>query len=304
MAVKMGVKTGWRARSLWSELLAEFFGTFVLLAFGAGVVAVAVVGLPESGRTTTIFAGAGGWLLITWGWAMAVAMAVYVAGGVTGAHLNPAVTLAFAVKGDFTWAKVLPYWSAQVAGGFAGAALAYADYVPAIDMWNSAHGVLSRAASGGMTTFSIFATFPARYYGANMLGPLLDQIIGTFFLLLFVLAIIDSMNVGVKANLAPFMVGMAVAAIGMSFGTGAGYAINPARDFGPRLFCWLTGWGANAFPGPHGYWWVPIAGPLAGGPLAVVLYKFFIADTLTAKVAAAPEAHNTEVVASEEAAGE
>lgn len=285
--MKIGVKTGWRACSIWSELLAEFFGTFVMLAFGAGVVAVAVVGLPESGRTPAIFAGAGDWLLITWGWAMAVAMAVYVAGGVSGAHLNPAVTVAFAVKGDFPWAKVLPYSGAQIAGTFAGAALAYADYVPAIDMWNVAHNVVTRADPGGMTTFSIFATFPAHYYGASMLGPLFDQIVGTFFLLVFVLAIIDSMNVGVKANLAPFMVGMAVAAIGMSFGTGAGYAINPARDLGPRFFCWLMGWGSNAFPGPYGYWWVPIVGPLIGAPLGVVLYKFFIADTLSAKAAGA-----------------
>jgi glycerol uptake facilitator protein len=283
MTVKAGVKTGWRARSIWSELLAEFLGTFILLAFGAGVVAVAVVGLPESGRTPTIFAGAGDWLLITWGWAMAVTMAVYVAGGVSGAHINPAVSVAFAVKGDFPWAKVLPYAGAQIAGAFAGAALAYADYAPAIDMWNGAHQVLSRADPAGMTTFSIFATFPAAYYGSNPLGPLFDQIIGTFFLLLFVLAIIDSMNTAVKANLAPFMVGMAVAAIGMSFGTGAGYAINPARDFGPRLFCWLMGWGPNAFPGPHGYWWVPIAGPLIGATLGVVLYRFFIADTLAAR---------------------
>ena len=286
--MKIGVKTGWRARSIWSELLAEFFGTFVLLAFGAGVVALAVVGLPESGRTPTIFAGAGDWLLITWGWAMAVAMAVYVAGGVTGAHINPAVTFALAVKGDFPWAKVLPYSGAQVAGAFAGAALAYADYAPAIDMWNAAHDVVTRAGPGGMTTFSIFATFPAHYYGASMLGPLFDQIIGTFFLMVFVLAIVDSVNVGVKANLAPFMVGMAVAAIGMSFGTGAGYAINPARDLGPRLFCWLTGWGTNALPGPYSYWWVPIVGPLVGAPLGVVLYKFFIADTLSAKAAGAP----------------
>ena len=285
--MKIGVKTGWRAQSLWSELLAEFFGTFVLLAFGAGVVAVAVVGLPESGRTPAIFAGAGDWLLITWGWAMAVAMAVYVAGGVTGAHLNPAVTLAFAVKGDFPWAKVLPYSGAQIAGAFGGAALVYADYAPAIEMWNEANKVVSRADPGGMTTFSIFATFPAHYYGANLLGPLFDQIVATFFLLLFVLAIIDSMNVGVKANLAPFMVGMAVAAIGMSFGTGSGYAINPARDFGPRLFCWLMGWGTNAFPGPYGYWWVPVIGPLIGAPLGVVLYKFFIADTLSAKASGA-----------------
>ena len=299
MTVKMGVKTGWRAQSIWSELLAEFFGTFVLLAFGAGVVAVAVVGLTESGRTPTIFAGAAGWLLITWGWAMAVTMAVYVAGGVTGAHINPAVTFAFAVKGDFRWAKVLPDWAAQVAGGFAGAALVYADYGPAINLWNGTHDVMSRADPGGMTTFSIFATFPAHYYGLNMLGPLFDQIVGTFFLLLFVLAIIDSMNVGVKANLAPFMVGMAVAAIGMSFGTGAGYAINPARDFGPRLFCWLMGWGSNAFPGPHDYWWVPIIGPLVGGPLGVVLYKFFIADTLAARAACAPADESAAVDATE-----
>jgi glycerol uptake facilitator protein len=290
--VKVGVKTGWRARNLRTELLAEFFATFVMLAFGAGVVAVAVVGLPESGRTPAIFAGAGDWLLITWGWAMAVTMAIYVAGGVTGAHLNPAVTFALAVKGDFPWRKVLPYSGAQVAGALAGVALVYADYVPAIDMWNSAHSVAMRAAPGGMTTFSIFATFPAHYYGSGLLGPLFDQIVGTFFLLVCVLAIIDSMNVGVKANLAPFMVGMAVAAIGMSFGTGSGYAINPARDFGPRVFCWLMGWGPNAFPGPNGYWWVPILGPLVGAPLGAVAYRFFIADTLSAKTnsaAAVPE---------------
>ncbi|HEV2269262.1 MAG TPA: MIP family channel protein [Steroidobacteraceae bacterium] len=300
--MKMGVKTGWRARSIWGELLAEFFGTFVLLAFGAGVVAVAVVGLPESGRTPTIFAAAGDWLLITWGWAMAVTMAVYVAGGVTGAHINPAVTFALAVKGDFPWAKVLPYSGAQVAGAFTGAALAYADYVPAINMWNAAHAVISRADPAGMTTFSIFATFPAHYYGANLLWPLFDQIVGTCFLLVFVLAIVDATNVGVKANLAPFMVGMAVAAIGMSFGTGAGYAINPARDFGPRLFCWLLGWGTNAFPGPYGYWWVPIIGPLAGAPLGVVLYKSFIADTLAAKATSAAPAAGADISA-EEAVG-
>jgi glycerol uptake facilitator protein len=283
--MRIGIKTGWRAHSVWSELLAEFFGTFVLIAFGAGVVALAVVGLPESGRTPTIFAAAGDWLLITWGWAMAVTMAVYVAGGVTGAHINPAVTVSLAVKGDFPWTKVLPYSAAQVAGAFAGAAVAYADYAPAIDRWNAAHNVVARADPGGMTTFSIFATFPAHYYGASMLGPLFDQIVGTFFLMLFVLAIIDSLNVGVKSNLAPFMVGMAVAAIGMSFGTGSGYAINPARDLGPRFFCWLLGWGTNAFPGPFGYWWVPIIGPLIGGPLGVAAYKFFIADTLSARTA-------------------
>jgi glycerol uptake facilitator protein len=262
------------------ELLSEFLGTFVLIAFGAGCVAVAVVGLTESGRTTVIFSGAGGWLLITWGWAIAVAMGVYVGGGISGAHLNPAVTLAFAVRGDFPWRKVFPYWVAQIIGAFAGAAIVYLDYHTGIDAWNAANHVVSRADPSGLTTFSIFATFPAKYFGSNMIGPFIDQVIGTGFLVLLILAITDTKNLGVQANLGPFIVGLAVAAIGMSFGTGAGYAINPARDFGPRVFMFLEGWGANAFPGPFGYFWVPILGPLVGGAIAPFIYDWFIGATL------------------------
>ncbi|MCW8305414.1 aquaporin family protein [Acidiphilium sp. PA] len=280
---RMGVKSGWRATSIYAEMIAEFLGCIVLIAFGAGVVAVAVVGLTESGRTAVIFNGAGGWLLITWGWAFAVTLAVYVAGGVTGAHLNPAVSLAFAVKGDFPWRKVLPYWVAQIAGCFVGAALVYADYFRAIDAWNAAHHVASYAAKGGLTTFSIFATFPASYLGAHMGLALLDQIIGTFFLLLFILAISDNLNLSPQSNMGPFLVGIAVAAIGMSYGVDAGYAINPARDFGPRLFTWVAGWGPNAFPGPHGYWWVPVLGPMIGAVLAVYVYKWAIGLTLVAR---------------------
>ncbi|PSR26551.1 MAG: aquaporin [Sulfobacillus thermosulfidooxidans] len=272
-------KTGWRATT-WGELLAEYLGTLVLLAFGAGSVAVAVVGLTMSGRTIVIFQGAGGWLLITWGWAMAVVMGVYVAGGVTGAHINPAVTLAMALRKVFPWKKVIPYWIAQTLGAFSGAAIVYIDYYKAINAWNIAHHVVSRASSGGLTTFSIFATFPAAYFHNQLFGPFFDQVIGTFFLILFVLAITDSKNLGVQGNMGPFIVGMAVAAIGMSFGVDAGYAINPARDFGPRLFTWLMGWGRNAFPGPYGYWWVPIAGPLVGSVIGVYVYKYFIELTL------------------------
>ncbi|GAB0115714.1 MIP/aquaporin family protein [Acidisoma sp. C75] len=284
-APRFGIKHGWRAKSVWSELLSEFLGCLVLIAFGDGVVAVAVAGLTESGRTLVIFQGAGGWLLITWGWAMAVVMAVYVAGGVSGAHLNPAVTLAFATKGDFPWRKVVPYWAAQIAGCFTGAALVMLDYFKAINAWNMGHHVVDRASAAGLTTFSIFATFPASYLGGQLGLAFVDQLLGTFFLVLFVLAIIDGTNTGPQSNMGPFMVGMAVAAIGMSFGVDAGYAINPARDFGPRLFAWLAGWGPNAFPGLQGYWWVPILGPMAGGVLAIYVYKWFIADTLSARAA-------------------
>jgi glycerol uptake facilitator protein len=272
----------WRS-GLGGELLAEFLGTFVLLCFGAGVVAVAVVGLTMSGRTSVIFDGAGGWLLITWGWAMAVVLGVYVAGGVSGAHINPAVSLAFAVKGDLPWNKLLPYWGAQVAGAFVAAALVYLDYFTSIDAYNAAHHVISRSDPGGLATYSIFATFPTPTVGANMFLPFIDQIIGTFFLLLVIFAISDSKNIGPQSNLGPFIVGLVVAAIGMSFGTNAGYAINPARDFGPRVFTYLAGWGPNAFPGPNGYWWVPILGPLVGAAIAPFVYEGFIAATLRAR---------------------
>ncbi len=282
MARAQSTKVGWRA-TVWGELLSEFLGTMVLIAFGTGVVAVAVVGLTESGRTLVIFQGAGGWLLITWGWAMAVVMGIYVAGGISGAHLNPAVSLALAIKGAFPWKKVLPYAFAQIAGAFVGAALVYLDYHQAIDAWNLAHHVASRGAPAGLTTFSIFATFGAAYFHGSLVGPLIDQILGTFFLVLFVLAITDSNNSGVQGNMAPFIVGMAVAAIGMSFGVDAGYAINPARDLGPRLFTYLMGWGQNAFPGPNGYWWVPIVGPLVGGAIAPLVYTFAIEKTILAR---------------------
>jgi glycerol uptake facilitator protein len=277
---------GWR-RGLGGELLSEFLGTLVLIAFGTGCVAVAVAGLTMSGRTSVIFAGAGGWLLITWGWAMAVVMGVYVAGGVSGAHINPAITLAFAIRRTFPWSKVVPYWIAQVAGSFTGAALVYADYYQAINAWNAANHVALRLDPGGLTTFSIFATFPAKYFGGNMTGPLIDQIVGTALLVLLVLAIIDTRNLAVQANLGPFIIGLVVAAIGMSFGVGAGYAINPARDLGPRLFTFLEGWGPNAFPGPAGYWWVPIVGPLIGGAIAPFIYEWFIGATLARRKQAA-----------------
>jgi len=132
-------RTVGRIAGTWGECLAEFFGTFILIVFGDGVVAMAVAALPGSGRTsgpTVIFDAAGDWLLITLGWGFAVCMGVYVAGGVSGAHINPAVTLAFAVRRKFAWVKVLPYWGAQVFGAFVGAALVWLVYDNAINQFN------------------------------------------------------------------------------------------------------------------------------------------------------------------------
>ena len=137
---------------------------------------------------------------------------------------------------------------------------------------------ITRGSLGGAADST--PTFPAPYFGSSMIGPLIDQIVGTAFLLMFVLALTDERNQPPRSNLAPLLVGLAVAAIGMSFGANAGYAINPARDFGPRVFAWLAGWGQVAIPGIHNYLWVPIVGPFVGGVLGAIVYDIFIRDVL------------------------
>jgi len=271
---------GWRAGVL-GECLAEFLGTLVLIAFGTGVVAMAVAALNQSGRGTQAFAAGGDWLLITCGWAAAVTLGVYVAGGVSGAHLNPALTVALALRRGFPWAKVLPYTVAQVAGAFVGAALVYVNYADAIRAFEASQHIV-RGTMSGAATVGIFVTGPAPYYGGSFTGPFIDQLLGTALLVLGVFAITDERNQPPKSNLAPIVVGVLVAAIGMSFGANAGYAINPARDFGPRLLAWLAGWGPAAFSG-GGFWWVPIVGPMVGGVVGALAYDVCVGQILVAR---------------------
>jgi len=281
----VGRKSGWRA-TVWGEYLAEFFGTFVLIFLGDAVVATVVAALNQSGRGTQIWSSgaAGDWLFVNFGWAFAVAFAVYVAGGISGAHLNPAVTLSFALKRGFPWSKVPGFIAAQTLGAFVAAALVYAVYKGAIDSYERVHHV-TRGQSNSVATYSIFATFPAPYLH-NVVGPVLDQIVGTAVLVGLIFAVVDELNQPVRSNLAPYIVGMVVFMVGAAVGPNAGYAINPARDFGPRIFAVIAGYGKIAFPGDYGnintYFWIPIIGPFIGGPLGAYLYDFFIRDTLVA----------------------
>ena len=272
------------------ELAAECVGTFILICFGDGVVAMAVAALNQSGRGTEIFQASGDWLLIGWGWGFAVAFAVYVAGGISGAHINPAVTLAFAARRGFPWRKVPGYIAAQLVGAFLGAMLVYIVYKGAIDSYERANHIV-RGDANSVPTYSIFATFPAKYFG-TWLGPFIDQVVGTAFLVAFVFAVVDEVNQPVRANLAPIVVGFVVVAVGISFGANAGYAINPARDFGPRLFAWIAGWGKVAIPGDYanisGYLWIPIVGPLLGGLIGAFVYDLAIRDTLRERGEIAP----------------
>lgn len=277
----LGTRRGdWRNTQT-GELLSEFLGTLVLIAFGTGVVAMAVAGLPQSGRGDGTVSN-GDWLLITFGWGMAVIMGVYVAGGISGAHLNPAVTIALALRRGFAWNKVPGYIAAQVVGAFAGAALVFLNYKDAIDAAENAAGVGSKDGS----TVGIFITGPAQYF-SDYWGPLISEITGTALLIIIVFAVIDLMNIPPKANLGALVIGFGVMAIGMSFGANSGYAINPARDFGPRIFTWMAGWGDSAIPGAQGnlsaYWWVPIVAPIIGGIIGAFVYDFCINDVLKAR---------------------
>jgi glycerol uptake facilitator protein len=276
-------KTGWRATAV-GEYLSEFLGTFVLIMFGDGVVAMAVAALNQSGRGTKIFDASGDWLLIGFGWFFAVTLAVYVAGGVSGAHINPAVTIALAVRRGFAWSKVPGYIVAQVLGAFVAAVVVYVVYKAAIDSYETANHI-TRGEPNSVPTYSIFATFPAPYFH-TVLGPLISEIVGAALLMGIILAIIDELGTPVRSNLAPLLVGLLVGGIGLSFGANSGYAINPARDFGPRTFAAIAGYDNIALPGDYGninsYFWIPIIGPIVGAVIGALIYDFCIHKTYVA----------------------
>jgi glycerol uptake facilitator protein len=252
-------------KTLLGQVLAEFLGTLVLIALGDGVVAMVVLfGSGAAGEALPGEVVKGGYTNITLGWGLAVLMGVCVAGRVSGAHLNPAVTLALAVFRGFPWARVAPYVVAQVAGAFGGAALVYANYLPAFHKFDPDLALEKTA--------GVFTTFPA-FPGAWEFG-LLDQVVGTALLLGLVLAITDERNGVIPAGLQPLTIGLVVVAIGVSWGGMHGYAINPARDFGPRLFTLVAGFRNTGFAS-HA-WWVPIVGPLAGGLLGALIYDAMI----------------------------
>jgi glycerol uptake facilitator protein len=246
--------------TLLAELIAEFLGTFVLIAFGIGVVAMVVL-FPSNTLGETVH---GGYTNITLGWGLAVTMGIYVAGAISGAHLNPAVTLALAAFRGFPWRKVVPYALAQTAGSFVAAALVYVNYLPAF----------RRMDPGLVSTAGVFTTFPA--FPKTLQAGFLDQLIGTALLLLLIFAITDEFNSPPGPRLTPLMIGLVVVAIGMSFGGMHGYAINPARDFGPRLFTVLAGFQNNGMTDGSRVWWVPVVAPLLGGLAGAAVYDFGI----------------------------
>ena len=237
-----------------SPLVAEFLGTALLIVLGDGVVANVVLSQTKGNNS--------GWIVITTGWAFAVTIAVYCVNSVSGAHLNPAVSIALATIGVFPWARVPGYIAMQIAGGFLGGVIVWLAYLP---HWKATPDPTSK--------LGVFSTIPAiRQSGANLVA----EIIGGGMLVLALLAVISPANFVPGSDLAkgfgPMLVGVIVAAIGLSLGGPTGYAINPARDLGPRIahaLLPISGKGSSDW----GYSWIPIVGPIVGGVLGALGYQ-------------------------------
>jgi glycerol uptake facilitator protein len=252
---------------MFPELAAEFFGTLVLILFGNGVVAMVVLfghGIP--GEIVN-----GGYSNINFAFGIGVTMGIYIAGRISGAHLNPAVTLALAVFRGFSWVKVIPYSLAQTAGAFCASALVFWDY----------HLQFLKVDPNLDHTAGVFTTFPA--FPDILSAGLVDQALGTAILVFLIFALIDERNQP-PANLTPILIGTIVVGIGMAFGGMHGYAINPARDFGPRLFTVVAGFKNNGLTDGPAVFWVPIVGPLVGGVIGAAAYDFGVRRFLPASI--------------------
>lgn len=212
----------------------------------------------------------GGFLTINLAFGFAVTLAILVAGQVSGAHLNPAVTFAMCFLAREPWIKLPIYTLAQTLGAFLGAGIVFGLYYDAI--WAFADNML--VVSGPNGTAGIFATYPSGHL--DMVNGFFDQFIGTASLIVCVLAIVDPYNNPVPRGLEAFTVGLVVLVIGTSMGFNSGYAVNPARDFGPRLFTAIAGWGSEVFTTGRHWWWVPIVSPLLGSIAGVFVYQVMI----------------------------
>jgi glycerol uptake facilitator protein len=247
------------------ELCAEFAGTLILILFGTAVVAQVVTS--EDGSL-------GDHDSIAWAWGIGVTLGVYVAARLSGGHLNPAVTIALAAFKGFSWAKVAPYILAQTLGAFVAALIVRASYAELIGKVDPGHTI---------KTQGIFSTLPGNgIEGFSMTTAFVDQVVGTAILVFVVFALTTAWNNPPLANLGPVIVGLLVVALGMAWGANAGYAINPARDLGPRLASLVTGYG-DALSNQNGdlYFWLPIVAPIIGGLIGGGLFKVLIEMHLT-----------------------
>lgn len=236
------------------EFLAEFLGTFVLILMGDAAFAQTVL---EGRKVEDVFA-------VVWAWGVAVMLGVAISGGVSGGHINPAVTVAFATLGKFPWRKVGHYVLAQHLGAFVASAVLFVEYKDALD-----HFDLNRTITGDTATAYIWATYPKPY--VSLWNCFLDQIVGTGLLMLTALACIDSKNLDIPKWMHPIFLGFMISAMAMCFGANCMAPLNPARDFATRCFTAIAGYGGEVFS-YRDYWWVGLIGPHVGAIIGGWIY--------------------------------
>ncbi|XP_041856425.1 aquaporin-3-like [Melanotaenia boesemani] len=241
------------------QALAECLGTLILVMFGCGSVAQLVL----SGGTHGMF------LTVNFAFGFAATLGILVCGQVSGGHLNPAVTFALCLLGRERWRKFPMYFLFQTIGAFFGAAIIFGMYYDALWDFPEAYNVTDPEATAG-----IFATFPGKHL--TILNGFFDQMIGTAALIVCILAIVDPFNNPIPQGLEAFTVGFVVLVIGQSMGFNSGYAVNPARDLGPRIFTAVAGWGVDVFTVRNGWFLVPIFAPFIGTIIGVVIYQLMV----------------------------
>ncbi|KAM4879275.1 aquaporin-7-like [Sylvia borin] len=242
------------------EMLAEALGTFILMVFGLSSVAQVVLGKGNSGH----------YLSINMAFGIGATLGVYAAGGVSGAHLNAAITITQCVLGNISWTTLAAYIIGQFLGSFMAAATVFALYYDAI--YDYTNGNLT--VSGPTATAMIFSTYPAP--NVSLQGAFFTEFIATVMLILGVMVIHDEKNNAAIKGAQPMLTGMLVLGIGLGMGLNTGYAINPSRDLPPRIFTAIAGWGMAVFTAEHSWWWVPVAAPTLGCLFGVFIYKLCI----------------------------
>lgn len=263
--------------NLRNECISEFFGTGLFLFFGASCLsAIKVAG-----------ASYGLWeICIVWG--LGISLAVYLTAGVSGAHLNPAVTIGLWLFANFDKRKVIPYSLSQTAGAFFGVAMCYLIYKDLFTAYETANNMM-RGSEESLYLAGIFSTYP--HPAISVFQAAFVEIIITATLMSLILALTDDGNGVPRGALAPLLIGILVAVIGASTAPLTGFAMNPARDFGPKLFAYLAGWGNVAMTGARDipYFLVPIIAPIIGACVGGAGYKFFIGKGLEAEKPSAKE---------------
>ncbi|WP_413722833.1 MIP/aquaporin family protein [Sodalis sp. RH23] len=259
-------------RTVKGQCVAELLGTGLFMFFGTSVLCAAKLAGASFGLWE---------ICVVWG--LGIALAVYLTAGISGAHLNPAITIALWLLANFEGRKVLPYILAQVAGAFFGAALTYLLYHNMFGLYEQAHQMV-RGSQESLFLASIFSTYPASAISVG-LAALVETVI-TSILMGLIMALTDDGNGVPKGPLAPLLIGILVAVIGASTAPLTGFAMNPARDFGPKLFTFFAGWGEVAMTGGREipYFIVPIAAPIVGAILGAAVYRFLIAPHLPGNI--------------------